>query len=212
MTLTKPCVTCGQSFDKPPSNSVRYWATRKYCSRKCTPSVNKAGVLCGAELTAERLRQVLRYEPTTGLFTWILPSSIRVKPGDTAGSPTKGYVSIGVDGREYRAHRLAWLYVNGTWPSTADLDHINEDKSDNRIANLREASRSENMANVTAWKNNTSGYKGVTYNRRNDRWVAQTKKDKRPIFIGSFRTAEEAHAAYVNKARELFGEFANAGS
>lgn len=115
------------------------------------------------ELTHGRLLEVLHYSLETGKFTWL-----QCKPqkwymqGKLAGSVGyQGYASIRVDGVPQQAHRLAYLYVTGCWP-TEDMDHINGVRSDNRWENLRACSRSENMQNVTRQKNNTSGHVGVT--------------------------------------------------
>ena len=156
------------------------------------------------KLTAARLRQVLSYSPETGLFHW-LKSEKRVKAGDLAGSYTQGYFNVQVDGVLYRAHRLAWLYVHGDWP-TKGIDHVNGDGKDNRLANLREADQAQNSANSRRGINCKSGFKGVTAYR--SRWVATIGKFGKKKHIGVFDTPEAAHAAYVTEAGKLHGEFA----
>lgn len=160
-------------------------------------------------LTVERLRERLLYWPDTGLFTWLIPPSFR-EAGDLAGYVNNaGYWVLHVDGQRYLGHRLAWLYMTGEWP-TAHIDHINRVTDDNRWSNLREATRSENHANCKRYKNNTSGFKGVTYNARKRRWVARLNAKGRPVFCAYFKTPEAAHAAYVAAAQQYFGEFARA--
>jgi len=158
-------------------------------------------------LTADRLRHVLAYSEETGDFTWKNPSGPRARVGDRAGSATQGYINISIDGKLYRAHRLAWLYAYGAWPSLY-LDHINGCGTDNRLENLREASQSQNMANSKLRSDCASGFKGVTKYR--SRWVATIAKSGRKIHLGVFDTPEEAHAMYLNAAKAVHGEFARA--
>lgn len=152
-------------------------------------------------VTAERLRQVLQYEPTTGRFTRVLAC-----PGKRAGSPTgnlreNGYVRICIDQRDYRAHRLAWLYMTGEWPTT-DIDHINGIPNDNRWQNLRVVTRAVNCQNRRqAHSNNKStGVLGVSKDR--GRFVASIFVDGRNKRLGRYRTVAEAEAAYVRAKRE----------
>jgi len=161
------------------------------------------------DLTLARLKEILEYDPETGVFRWKKQSGSRAHPGMTAGATAKnGYRLIGVDGTRYYAHRLAWFYVYGKWP-TLHLDHINRVQTDNRIANLREATVSQNMANRLAQKNSTHGLKGVSKNR--NRWTARIKPPgQKYIHIGTFDTPLEAHAAYCAKASEIYGAFARA--
>ena len=151
------------------------------------------------DLTAERLRALLHYDPETGVFTW-RPGRPRVADGATAGTVDGGgYIRIRIDGRKYAAHRLALLYVNGRWPP-ADTDHVNGDRTDNRTANLREATTSENMQNVRlARAGNLSGFLGVTKAGR--RWTSEIRVHGRRIYLGCFATPEQAHAAYVEAKR-----------
>jgi len=122
------------------------------------------------ELTAERLREVLRYEPETGVFVWRVRAARRIHVGAVAGniSPSSGYRFIGVDCRLYGAHRLAWLYMTGEWPKH-QVDHVNMDCADNRWANLRDATCSQNTANSCVRINNKSGFKGVSWDKRRRR-------------------------------------------
>ena len=132
------------------------------------------------KLTQERLKELLHYDPITGMFTWIKPLAIRVNAGDTAGYKCpRGYIMMGVGGVYHRAHRLAWLYMYGYLPELS-IDHINRVKGDNRISNLREASRQCNMRNSDISSKNTSGITGVSWHATNKRWQARiTVNDKR---------------------------------
>jgi hypothetical protein len=160
--------------------------------------------------TQERLKELLSYDPETGVFTRLVGrSGPNARAGDVAGCNNgQGYVRIYVDGKPYKAHRLAWFYTHGVWPS--EMDHKNGNRSDNRIANLREVTRAENKANSSAYKNNTSGYVGVSLHKKSGQWIAQIQKDGKKQGLGYFPTPEVARAAYVEAAQRLFGEFMRA--
>jgi hypothetical protein len=157
-------------------------------------------------LTADMLRKILRYDPETGEFTWIISPRRDIPPGSRAGSMNKGYRTIMVDHRNYAGHRLAWLWVTGEWPAE-DLDHINRDRGDNRFANLRLSTDSQNLANRGRNSNNTSGLKGVT-RRGSDRWIAQIGVGSTNHYLGIFYCPAAAHIAYVIAADKAFGKFA----
>ena len=164
------------------------------------------------ELTAYRLREVLDYDAMTGIFSWKVSTTFRVKVGQVAGgSDGHGYLRIAIDGRKHLSHRLAWLYQTGAWPRR-HIDHINGTKTDNRFANLREATRSQNMSNRGKLATNTSGFKGVTRRHDEKRWRAQIKVHGKIRNLGRFNTPEEAHAAYGVAAKKYHGEFSNVGS
>ena len=149
----------------------------------------------------------LNYNAKTGSFVWKVKTKT-YNTGDIAGKANcRGYVSIWIGGKQYYAHRLAWAFCNGSWP-IGDIDHVNEDKSDNRILNLRVASRSENMFNRGCNKNNTSGMKGVVFCKKTNRWRAQMMVNRKSVNIGRFKTIEAAANAYMLKAQEIRGEFA----
>ena len=157
-------------------------------------------------LTVERLKEALMYESDTGIFRWRVIRSQNGRAGNIAGSKkVNGYIDICIDRMLYKAHRLAWFYMTGKWPSEG-LDHINTDRTDNRWANLRLANKSQNEANSPRNKANTSGFKGVS--RKRNKWQAGIKKDYVRYNLGSFATPEEAHQAYCEAAKETFGEFA----
>jgi hypothetical protein len=159
-------------------------------------------------LTAERLREVLSYDPKEGVFVWRVSPTRRVKAGAIAGSTNnRGYRRIGIDGKSYHASRLAWFYIHGEWPER-EIDHRNVDPSDNRISNLRLATRSENCANKRRAATNSSGMKGVVRRRDMNKWHAKIWKNGVHYHLGYFSTPEAAHAAYSKAANDLFGEFA----
>lgn len=161
-----------------------------------------------AALTTQRVRELLDYDPQSGLFRWRNPQSNRVKKGSIAGKiGNRGYHRIGIDGRRYLAHRLAWLWLYGFDPQ-GDVDHINGVRNDNRIANLRIATRSQNLWNSRRPCNNTSGFKGVSFDKNRRRWQVHIRVAGRIIFLGCFSSPEEGHAAYASAAQKFFGEFA----
>jgi hypothetical protein len=161
-------------------------------------------------LTAERLRELLHYDPSTGIFTWRVRRCGRALVGATAGSlNADGYVHIRVDGGRYKAHRLAVLYMTGEWP-VRDVDHENLCRSDNRWNNLRRATRSQNCANSRRPRNNTSGFKGVSWHGAGKAWVARVMVKGESRYLGLFDTPEAAHAAYSAAAMEAHGSFSRA--
>lgn len=154
-------------------------------------------------VTADKLRTLLNYNPETGKFTWLIKPSIGTAIGATAGSLTrKGYIhiSIGGQGKQYCAHRLAWLYVTGKWPKD-QIDHINGVRHDNRFSNLREASSALNGQNRHgAQSNNKSGMLGVSQVRAG-KYRATIRINQKKVHLGYFTTPQKAHAAYVTAKR-----------
>lgn len=141
-----------------------------------------------------RLKELLRYTPDSGVFTWKV-SHPRAKKGAEAGAVDHyGYIVIRLDGVLYKAHRLAWLYVHGEWPCK-NLDHINRNKSDNRIANLRIASQSVNMHNVGARVNSKSGVSGVVWRADRQYWTARIKIGYKNFYLGSYARKSDAIGA-----------------
>lgn len=152
-------------------------------------------------ITPARLRELLHYDPSTGVFTWKVRAARRIHVGDVAGSVKgKGYLAIGVGGRLYPAHRLAFLYVRGVWPVN-HIDHINGIHDDNKFSNLRDVTRSVNMQNQKkAHACNKLGLLGV---RRNGKgFQAQIRLGGRLKCLGTFPTPELAHVAYLKAKRE----------
>jgi len=165
-------------------------------------------------ISQQRLKRLLRYDRKLGVFIWRVTvmtgrygKSVAAKRGEVAGSVgARGYVLIGIDGTVYRACRLVWLYVYGIWP-TNDMDHINGDRSDDRFANLREATRSENNQNLRGPRSsNKSGFLGVCRYRK--KWHAQIKVNGERIHLGYFNDPEEAHLVYL-AAKLVMHPYAN---
>lgn len=158
-------------------------------------------------VSTDRLRKLLTYDPLSGEFTRNVSIGGKFS-GTTAGTITsQGYVGIRIGKIRYYAHRLAWLWMTGQWP-TKDIDHKNGARSDNKWNNLRLASPSENQANAKRPSHNKSGYKGVHFYPRYGKWRAVIMVDKKSLSIGYFQTIEEAHKAYCEAARTHFGEYA----
>lgn len=158
------------------------------------------------DLAQNRLKHLLDYDQDTGIFYWKNPISSRVVIGSIAGwSTSSGYVTISCDSKTYYAHRLAWLYVNGNMPKH-QIDHINREKSDNRIYNLREASSSENSLNASR-KHGKSKYKGVIGPTKYGTFEAGIMINQKHIRIGTFKTELDAAIAYDNYAISTGIEF-----
>jgi hypothetical protein len=165
------------------------------------------------DLSPDDVRALLNYCPETGILTWRLRAGEdRVTrwwnaryAGHEAGVVTQGgYRKVCILGKKYWVHRIAWAWVTGEWPA-ANLDHANGLTDDNRIANLRLATRSQNNANSKIRPNNSVGLKGVTRSR--GRYAAQIRANGRHFNLGRFDTPEEAHAVYCAAALKHFGEF-----
>lgn len=154
-------------------------------------------------LSHERLLALLHYDPETGHFTWKVRRNQHVAAGDRAGyvNPKNGYRYINIGHRLHLAHRLAWFYMTGEWP-TQDVDHQKGNRDDNRWKKLREVSREGNMQNLQgAHRDNRSGLLGVAPIR--DRFAAYIRADGRNRYLGTFDTAIEAHEAYLAAKRAL---------
>ena len=159
-----------------------------------------------APISHDDLVRLLDYEPNTGLFRWKTKISRKAVVGELAGCHrADGYVVIKLNGTRYRAHRLAWLYMTGQWP-TEFVDHRDGDRSNNRWANLRLANRSENMWNMVGHSDSRTGLKGVTRDDR--RWIAQIAANGSSHWLGSFKTAADAQSAYAAAAIRYHRDFA----
>ena len=165
------------------------------------------------KLTAQRLREMLDYEPETGVFTWLerdFPNTSNTGlvrwwnetyANQVAGSICEGYMRIGIEGQTFWAHRLACLYMTGAWPEAGKVvDHVDRNKSNNSWKNLRIASHRLNSLNIEK-PHNPTGLTGVTPHR--GRWKAQCRHKGKRFHLGMFDTPEEAHQAYLQKQREL---------
>lgn len=149
-------------------------------------------------LTVEYLRACVTYDRMTGVFTARLPSSTR-QEGDVLGSPgSHGYLGIAIAGRSYLAHRLAWFYTNGEWPE--QIDHIDNDRQNNALANLRPCSNQENC-----W--NRSSVRGATWNPKRRKWVAKITQNYRTVTLGYFDSEAEAQSRYLAEVERLRGHF-----
>ena len=153
------------------------------------------------DLTAEDVEKILSYDSNTGHLTWIARPARCVKIGDVAGCvDDQGYITIGIKKRIYKAHRLAWLLVHKEWPLGL-IDHINGNKSDNRLENLRLVDESGNSQNIRKPnKRNKSGYLGVTFFQK--KWRASITVNGKTVWLGDYSTPEEAHQVYVKAKRE----------
>jgi len=150
-------------------------------------------------ITQAELKAILHYDPHTGLFTWVKSPSIKKLVGKVAGTTREGaYVIINIRKNMYFAHRLAWLYLHGEFPEKF-IDHVNLDKRDNRISNLRLVNKAENQQNqVKAPAHNKStGLLGASYNKNAKRFESGIKLNGKRKHLGFFATAEEAHYAYL---------------
>lgn len=156
-----------------------------------------------------KLKEYLNYNEINGDFTWAKQRRAKAQIGSKAGCLTsEGYVAISIDGRRYKAHRLAWLYVYGVWPG-GQIDHVNLNKSDNRISNLRLASSSQNSMNVRVRSDSRVGLKGVSLpTGRSKKFGASITIEGKRKWLGRFETALKASEAYQRASRALHGEFA----
>lgn len=160
------------------------------------------------ELTQELLKQWLSYDPETGVFTWNACAADDRRGQPAGGLEEQGYVTIYVVGKARKAHRLAWFYTHGQWPAE-DIDHINGNRADNRLVNLREANRRQNNYNMRMRPDNTSGVKGVSWHSRLEKWQASVRDaNGRNVHIGYFLDKAEAAAARKIYAQKFYGEFA----
>ena len=153
-------------------------------------------------LDAERLRELMHYDPETGVFTRLVRTSNRVKVGDVAGSLSHyGYLEFQLYGKLRKAHRLAWLYMTGEWP-TGEIDHRNTVRTDNRFCNLRDVTTLGNQQNRrSANKNSLTGFLGVSPKR--GKWKAQIRAGGVLRHLGTFETPTAAHQAYLQAKRKL---------
>tara|TARA_R110000787_G_scaffold10252_2_gene34936 strand:+ start:835 stop:1314 length:480 start_codon:yes stop_codon:yes gene_type:complete len=150
------------------------------------------------------LKDLLEYSPETGLFHWLI-SQGNQKAGNVAGTNDHGYALVKINGKKYKAHRLAWLYMTGSFPKDC-IDHVNGVTGDNRFSNLREATNSQNQYNKGTGKHNLLGVKGVRKTKIG-RYEARATLSKNTLCLGTYDTAEEASRAYQEFAKKHHGEF-----
>lgn len=147
------------------------------------------------ELTQAQVRELFNYDPDTGLFTRLKTTGPRGQVGDTAGCDGgSGYILVMISGSKHRIHRLAFLYMTGSWP-TAQVDHINGLRDDNRWSNLREVSNTENAQNQKRRCTNTSGTTGVSWNKSKNKWCAYLAVTGKRMYLGMFASLDEAIAS-----------------
>lgn len=156
-------------------------------------------------MNQEYLKSILVYNPKFGIFYW-KKNQGTAKAGNIAGSDSHGYIRIGINGKGYLAHRLAWLYIYGYTPKM--LDHINRDRSDNRIQNLRLCTYSENLRNCRYKNRGQSKLRGVGWHKKSGKWVARIRDGVRQIHLGLFTTEIDAAKCYDENARKIHGSFA----
>lgn len=160
-------------------------------------------------LTHARLKELVHYDPTTGIFLWKVNRRGPAKRGDIVGNPMKdGHLQACIDGHRTLVHVFAWFYMTGEWPPQ-DIDHRNRVPDDNRWENLRLASMSQNQQNQSLSSRNKSGFKGVFFVKEKNRWLASIKAEGKSKHLGYFSSKEEAAVAYAVAAQRYFGEFAN---
>ena len=163
-------------------------------------------------LTAERLRELLAYDPETGIFTWKTTMGSRAVAGQQTDSlDDHGYVRIRVDKRLYRAHRLAVLYMSGSFPP-ADVDHINLNRADNRWKNLRNATRTINARNTSLRSDSTSGAKNVSWHKASGKWLVNIAVEGKSKYIGVFADKEIAAQAAAEARRKYHSPYATQGT
>ena len=155
----------------------------------------------------DSITSLLNYDKDTGIFTWLKTTSRLAMAGSVAGSLDRnGYLIIKVNGKKYKSHRLAWFYIYKCFPSLS-IDHINNNKLDNRIANLREATQSQQSHNRPALKRNVLGVKGVR--KHGNKYHALICKDGKQTFLGAFSTIKDAALAYTTAAQTIYGDYSH---
>ena len=168
-----------------------------------------------AEPTYEDVRRLFSYDAATGILTWNFRSDVHQVvnahlEGKKAGTfDDLGYLRVKVFGRSFLVHRIIFLWVTGSWPAQ-DVDHKDMNPTNNAWSNLRSASRTSNQANTRSRATNKSGFKGVSWHKRTQKFVAQISYQNKKTHLGLFDNPQDAHNAYVAAARNLFGEFARA--
>ena len=161
-----------------------------------------------SELTADRVRELFDYDAATGSLTWRVTRGGTARAGSAAGGVNgNGYLVVKIHQRSYLNHRIAWFWSYGEWPLD-QIDHINRDRLDNRLDNLRPASNTENRRNSSVNRNNNSGIPGVSFLGRLGKWQANIRVNRKLLYLGVFAT--QSDAAEVRRAAEIqhFGVFA----
>lgn len=159
-------------------------------------------------IAQETLKRLVHYDPLTGFFTWLSPTNRGVKTGSRAGTVNgSGYRQIGINGKIYKEHRLAWLYVYGEFPDK-DIDHLDRNPLNNSINNLRLAERSENQYNRSKPSGGKNPEKGVRLDPKNGKWRVCGSRNKKPVWLGYYDDLELA-VLVISEFREKYhGSFA----
>lgn len=160
-------------------------------------------------LSKEEFNEIFLY--ADGKLFWKISPHPRIRVGDEAGSYTSGYIHVELFKKVYKAHRIIWVMHFGSIPEGFLVDHLNGVGTDNKISNLRLADSKSNQRNSKKRVNTLSKYKGVSWHKGQGKWNATIQVDGVRHHIASFDTEEAAHAAYCEVAKEIFGEFFNAG-
>lgn len=160
----------------------------------------------------DKLQQLFIYEPDTGLLFWRVQYTNRVRPGMRAGKrhPLSGYMNVTIDKKTYPVHRVGWALHYKMDPPLY-IDHRDTQRANNRIANLRRATKAQNSGNSRRSQHNTTGFKGVHFTKARKLFVANIRIDDRLKFLGYYKTAEAAHAAYCKAGRAAWGAYFNPG-
>lgn len=163
-------------------------------------------------ITAEQAAELLSYDPGSGEFRWKIARSYVVKVGQVVGSwDLHGYKTVRLNGRSYKLHRLAWLMTYGVWPA-GDVDHINGIRHDNRISNLRDLPRGQNLEN--RWKPNPNKKSGLplgVHKAKGGHYSARISVDNKSVILGTFVTVDDATAAYFAAKIRFHQGFARSG-
>jgi hypothetical protein len=159
------------------------------------------------EMTKDYAQSLFEYKE--GNLYWKVQKAPHVKVGSKVGSPAHGYETVYVDGKNWRIHRLVFLMHYGYIPKL--IDHVNGNRIDNRIENLREANDTQNAYNIRMHKDNKSGIKGVSWDKYKDMWIAKIQANKKRIQLGYFKNIDDAKNAISEARIKLHGEFANHG-
>lgn len=163
------------------------------------------------KLSLDRINELFSYDTTNGKLIRKKTLCSNAIKGDVVGTDNgDGYLLVSIDYTRYKIHRIVFYIHHGYMPEK--IDHINGDKADNRIENLRECTNSENLCNTGMYCTNTSGYKGVTFHKGTKKWAAQIQHESRRKHIGLFDDPKSAHDAYCREARKLHGSFFNSGA
>jgi hypothetical protein len=149
----------------------------------------------------QELQHLFDYDPETGLFYWKNPTHYLLKKGAEAGYRDNGYRSVNIDGSSWKLHRLVWMFVYGEDPGQMEIDHINGVKNDNRISNLRLATKRQNQ-------HNQKHAKGFSFHKGRQKWQAKIKINGKDTYLGQFDCPLLAHLCYQDARREHFGDFA----